>query len=152
MADWTLKSWKDIPNTSAGWGIPDEMMEMRIGRSALGLTDHGVSYAKFGKDFVPTFGHRQKQQEETYCLISGSCTAKLGDELVQRLCLLAPPIVAGLQGGELAPLVRRRRNAAAHCFEAPASFIAVAGSTALNRLQCRRAVARTHGAEALDSD
>lgn len=96
MADWTLKSWKDIPNASAGWGIPDEMMEMRIGRSALGLTDHGVSYAKFGKDFVPTFGHRQKQQEETYCLVSGSCTAKLGDELVPMKAgdvLAVPPHV-----------------------------------------------------------
>ena len=96
MADWTLKSWKDIPNAAAGWGIPDELMEMRVGRGELGLTQHGVSYAKFGKDFVPTFGHRQKQQEETYCLISGSCTAKLGDELVQLKAgdvLAVPPHV-----------------------------------------------------------
>lgn len=83
MADWTLKNWKDIHNGAADWGIPEEDMELRVGRGPLGLTQHGVTYAKFGKNFVPTFGHRQKQQEETYCLISGSCTAKLGDELVE---------------------------------------------------------------------
>lgn len=96
MADWTLKSWQEIPNGAAGWGLADEQMEMRIGREALGLTQHGVSYAKFGKNFVPTWGHRQKQQEETYTVVSGRCIARLGDETVELKAgdvLAVPPHV-----------------------------------------------------------
>ena len=53
-------------------------------------------------------------------------------ELAERLHLVVPALVAGLQGVVLLPLARRRRNAAAHCFDVPAADIAVAGGTALN--------------------
>lgn len=72
MSDVTIVKWADVPNGSNGWGLTDAQMEMRIGRGPLGLKDHGVSYAKFGKGFVPTFGHTQKQQEEVYVILSGT--------------------------------------------------------------------------------
>ena len=53
-------------------------------------------------------------------------------ELAQRLQLVAPALVASLHVAVLLPLARRRRNAAAHCFDVPAADIAVAGGTALN--------------------
>ena len=61
--------------------------------------------------------------------------ATFAEELAQRLVLLAPALAAGLRGFELAPLARRRRNAAAHCFKVAAADIAAADSTALNRFQ-----------------
>ena len=61
--------------------------------------------------------------------------ASFAEELAHRLVLLAPALAAGLRGAALAPMVRRRRNAAAHCFGVPAAEIASAGSTALNRIQ-----------------
>jgi hypothetical protein len=69
---------------------------------------------------------------ESFALVS---EASLADELARRLELLAPALVAGLSGISLDALQRRRRNAAAHCFEVPAAQIAVAGGTELNRLQ-----------------
>ena len=72
MSDVTVVKWADVPNGAAGWGLSDAQMEMRIGRGPLGLKEHGVSFAKFGKGFVPTFGHTQKQQEEVYVILSGT--------------------------------------------------------------------------------
>ncbi len=57
------------------------------------------------------------------------------EEVTRRLLLVAPALAAGLRGSELAPMDRRRRNAASHCFAVPAADIAGAGSTALNRIQ-----------------
>jgi mannose-6-phosphate isomerase-like protein (cupin superfamily) len=72
MSGFTIVNWSDVDNGAAGWGIPEKDMEMRIGRTALGCTTHGVSFAKFGAGFTPTFGHTQKEQEEVYVVISGT--------------------------------------------------------------------------------
>ena len=39
MSDVTIVKWADVPNGSAGWGLSDAQMEMRIGRGPLGLKD-----------------------------------------------------------------------------------------------------------------
>ena len=62
-------------------------------------------------------------------------------DLVGRLTLVAPAIKVGIAksqgkvGEALAPLSAARRNAAAHCFDAPAARIAQMSQRALNRLQ-----------------
>ncbi len=61
--------------------------------------------------------------------------ARLAAELAHRLVLQAPALAAGLRGAVLAPLARRRRNAAAHCFDVAASDIAAADGSGLNRIQ-----------------
>ena len=61
--------------------------------------------------------------------------ASFAEELAHRLVLLAPRLAAGLPGAALAPVVRRRRNVAAHSFGMPAAEIASVGSSALNRIQ-----------------
>jgi 14-3-3 protein epsilon len=55
--------------------------------------------------------------------------------VVLRLALVAPALAAGVQGAVLAPLARRRRNAATHCFGVAAAAISGASSTLLNRIQ-----------------
>ncbi len=65
----------------------------------------------------------------------------MGDELAQRLQLMSPPIAAGLHGGMPSTLARRRRNAAAHCFDIPVAVIASSSGAALNQLQRRRKAA-----------
>ena len=68
--------------------------------------------------------------------------ARLVAELTQRFVLMAPALAAGLRGVGLDPLVRRRRNAAAHCFGAAAADIAEASGAALNRIQWGSPAAR----------
>ena len=57
------------------------------------------------------------------------------DELRHRMGLIAPAVVAGLQRVPVDSMTRRRRNAASHCFDAPAAFIGTATGAQLNRLQ-----------------
>ena len=61
--------------------------------------------------------------------------AAVAEEVVLRLALVAPALAAGVQGAVLAPLARRRRNAATHCFGVAAAAISGASSTLLNRIQ-----------------
>ncbi len=55
------------------------------------------------------------------------------EEVQHRLALIAPAIAAGVLGAQVAPLVRRRRNVAAHCFAVSAARIAVVSPSELNR-------------------
>ena len=72
--------------------------------------------------------------------------AAVAEEVALRLAMVAPSLAAGVQGAALAPMARRRRNAAVHCFGVPAAAIAGAGSTLLNRFQ------RGGGAEERNGD
>ena len=56
-------------------------------------------------------------------------------EVEGRLALAAPLLVAGLGGRPVPHTVRRRRNAALHCFSRPAKWIATASQRDLNGLQ-----------------
>ncbi len=84
---------------------------------------------------------RRRQRQATVRALRArvECGQQRGDglaaELVHRLLLVAPVLAAGLCGAEVAALTRRRRNAAVHVFDVAAASIAVASSTALNRLQ-----------------
>ena len=81
MSDVTIIKWADVPNQVTRWGLTDEQMEMRIGRGPLGCTQHGISFAKFGPGFKPTFGHTQKEQEEVYCILSGTALVNIDGQV-----------------------------------------------------------------------
>jgi uncharacterized cupin superfamily protein len=55
---------------------------MRMARVALGLENSGVSYQRLAPNFRLPFGHKHKNQEEIYVLVSGSVRIKLDDEVV----------------------------------------------------------------------
>jgi mannose-6-phosphate isomerase-like protein (cupin superfamily) len=42
-----------------------------------------MSYQRLAPDFRLPFGHRHKQQEELYVIVSGSARVKLDDEIVE---------------------------------------------------------------------
>jgi mannose-6-phosphate isomerase-like protein (cupin superfamily) len=52
-----------------------------MARVPLGLEHSGVTYLRIAPGFRIPFGHRHKQQEEVYVLVSGSARAKLEDEV-----------------------------------------------------------------------
>ena len=81
MADYTLVNLKEVEDQAPKFDMSPQM-EMRMGRVALGLENSGVSYQRLAPKFRLPFGHKHKNQEEVYVLVSGSARVKLEDEVV----------------------------------------------------------------------
>jgi uncharacterized cupin superfamily protein len=81
MADYTVVNLKEVEDQAPRFDMSPQM-EMRMARVALGLENSGVSYQRLAPNFRLPFGHRHKNQEEVYVLVSGSARIKLDDEVV----------------------------------------------------------------------
>ena len=81
MADYTLVNLKEVEDQAPKFGLAPQL-EARMARVALGLENSGVSYQRLAPDFRVPFGHKHKNQEEVYVLVSGSARIKLDDEVV----------------------------------------------------------------------
>jgi uncharacterized cupin superfamily protein len=98
MPDYTHRNLADVEDVAAKWGYSDSQ-EARFAGGDLGLEALGVSYqiVKPGKHHA--FGHRHKEVEEVYVVLSGSGTCHLdGEEVpVQRLDALrvGPSVTRG---------------------------------------------------------
>jgi len=82
MADYTLVNLKEVEDQAPKFGMAPNV-EMRMARVALGLQNSGVSYQRLAPSFRMPFGHKHKQQEEIYVVISGSLRIRLEDEVVE---------------------------------------------------------------------
>jgi len=100
MADYTLKNFMDIED-SAGKRSPD--VEGRFARSHLDSRDIGVSYFRYAPGFRAPIGHRHREQEEVYVVLSGSGRVKLDDELLDLrrwdVLRVAPQVARGFEAG-----------------------------------------------------
>ncbi|HET9721706.1 MAG TPA: cupin domain-containing protein [Candidatus Saccharimonadales bacterium] len=74
-------------------------MESRFGRSLLESEKSGASYFKIAPSFKVPFGHKHKEQEETYVLISGSAKMKLGEEILELKPFDAVRVSPGMPRG-----------------------------------------------------
>jgi mannose-6-phosphate isomerase-like protein (cupin superfamily) len=81
MADYTVVNLKEVEDQAPKFGLSPQL-EARMARVALGLENSGVSYQRLAPDFRVPFGHKHKNQEEIYVLVSGSARIKLEDEVV----------------------------------------------------------------------
>ena len=88
--------------------MPPEL-EARFARSALGLQKSGVSLFKAGPGFQVPWGHRHRDQEEVYLVLSGSAIVQFEDEAVELGEWDAVRIPADVRGLPGRP--RRRRAA-----------------------------------------
>jgi mannose-6-phosphate isomerase-like protein (cupin superfamily) len=62
------------------FSMPDGI-EARFGRKAMGDSPQsGVSYFAYGPDFKTAFGHTHAEQEETYVVVAGAGTVRVGEE------------------------------------------------------------------------
>jgi mannose-6-phosphate isomerase-like protein (cupin superfamily) len=99
---------EDVDDSAADFGLAPNI-EARFAGETLGLEKSGMSYQRLAPGFRVPFGHRQKEQEEFYVLVSGSGRAKLDDEIVevkQWDAIRVPPEVmrcfeAGPDGAEV---------------------------------------------------
>jgi uncharacterized cupin superfamily protein len=82
MAAHTIVNLKEIEDMAPRFGsAPD--LEARFPTGALGLEKSGLSYQKLAPGFRMPFGHKHKQQEEVYVILSGSGRVKLDDEIAE---------------------------------------------------------------------
>ena len=102
MADYTLVNLKEVEDQAPRFGLAPNI-EARMARVALGLQSSGVSYQRIAPGFRIPFGHRHKQQEEVYVVVSGSCRIKLEDEVVDLrpwdAVRVAKDTMRGFEGG-----------------------------------------------------
>jgi mannose-6-phosphate isomerase-like protein (cupin superfamily) len=82
VSDYTKVNLKtDVDDQAPNFGLAPNL-EARFARVPLGLEHSGVSYQRLAPNFRVPFGHKHKQQEEIYVVVSGSARMKLEDDVV----------------------------------------------------------------------
>jgi len=79
MSDFTKVNLLEVEETASQHA---EGIEGRFGRTPLGTRDIGVSHWRYAPGFKAEGGHRHREQEEVYVVVSGSGRMLLGDEVV----------------------------------------------------------------------
>lgn len=102
MTGYTKKNLKDVEDAAASFGLSPHL-EARFARKDLMGESLGLSYQRIAPNFRVPFGHRHRDQEEVYVLLSGSAHLKLDDEVVELVPWDAVRIdsetMRGLQAG-----------------------------------------------------
>ncbi len=83
MAGYKKENLKELQNQGENFGLNPEEIQLRMARDPLGCENVGVSYLRLGPGYRVPFGHKHKQQEEIYVLVSGSAMMKVGDEVIE---------------------------------------------------------------------
>ncbi len=100
MPNYSIKNLKEVDDSAADRGAD---IEARFGRKHLDSDHLGVSYFRYGAGFKGRFGHRHREQEEAYVVVSGSGRIKLDDEIVDLqqwdVIRVAPDVVRAFEGG-----------------------------------------------------
>jgi mannose-6-phosphate isomerase-like protein (cupin superfamily) len=100
MPDFTIKNFEEVDDSAADRGPG---IEARFARKHLDSDHLGVSYFRYGSGFRAPFGHRHREQEEAYVVVSGSGRVKLDDEVVELrqwdVLRVAPQVVRSFEAG-----------------------------------------------------
>jgi mannose-6-phosphate isomerase-like protein (cupin superfamily) len=93
---------QDVPDSSEG-SDREGSIEARLGRSALGAEQIGLSFFRYGPGFRAPIGHHHREQEEAYVVVAGSGRMKLDDEVIELrqwdAIRVAPEVVRAFEGG-----------------------------------------------------
>jgi len=100
MADYTHLNLLEIEDSVAGRA---EGVEGRIGPRPMGARDIGVSHWRYAPGFRSPVGHKHREQEEAYLVISGSGELLLDGEVVALrqwdLVRVSPAVVRAFAAG-----------------------------------------------------
>jgi mannose-6-phosphate isomerase-like protein (cupin superfamily) len=103
MSDYTIKNFKDDIEDLAAARDPEGNVEARFGRSQIDSEHLGVSYFRYAPNFRAPFGHRHREQEEAYVVVSGSGSVRLDDEVKELrkwdLIRVAPQVARAFAAG-----------------------------------------------------
>ena len=91
---------EDVKDSVAGRA---EGLEGRFGRGPMGARDIGVSHWRYAPDFRNPMGHKHREQEEAYLVISGSGQILLDGEVTELrqwdLVRVSPEVVRAFAAG-----------------------------------------------------
>ena len=100
MADYSIKNFDDVDN-SAPEGV--DGLEARFARKHLDSEHLGVSLFRYGPGFRAPYGHRHREQEEAYLVVSGSGEILLDGEVIELrqwdLVRVAPEVLRAFAAG-----------------------------------------------------
>jgi quercetin dioxygenase-like cupin family protein len=100
MPGYAKANLKQIEDAAADRG-PD--IEARFARKHLASEHLGVSYFRYGPGYRSPIGHRHREQEEAYVVISGSGRARLDDEVIALepwdVLRVSPPVTRSFEAG-----------------------------------------------------
>lgn len=100
MTDYTHLNLLELDETVSA-RVPT--IEGRFGRSSLGAAHVGVSHFRYAPNHHSVSGHRHREQEELYVVLSGSGRMRLEDEVVDLKAFdtvrVAPTVVRALEAG-----------------------------------------------------
>jgi mannose-6-phosphate isomerase-like protein (cupin superfamily) len=98
VSRFAIKNLMDIEDSG-----PVDGIEARFGRKHLDSEHLGVSYFRYAPGVRSTVGHRHREQEEAYVVVSGSGRVKLDDEIVELrqwdVVRVAPRVARGFEAG-----------------------------------------------------
>lgn len=104
MSDYTkVNLVDDVDDSAVRFGYAPNM-QARFARTPLRLQTAGLSLFRLAPGFRVPFGHRHREQEEVYVVLSGSARCKLGDDEVVELrawdaLRVAPEVERGVEAG-----------------------------------------------------
>jgi mannose-6-phosphate isomerase-like protein (cupin superfamily) len=100
MPDYTHVNLMELEETVSA-RIP--AIEGRFGRTSLESEHLGVSHWRYAPNRHSTVGHRHREQEEVYLILSGSGRMRLGDDVVELrqwdMVRVAPSVVRAMEAG-----------------------------------------------------
>ena len=82
MTGYTVKNLKEIEDQAPKGGLAPNL-EFRVAGNPLDAEQTAISYLRVAPNYRLPFGHKHKQQEEVYLLVSGSARVKLDDEVLE---------------------------------------------------------------------
>jgi quercetin dioxygenase-like cupin family protein len=81
MSDYTHINLKeDVDDQAPNFGLSPQL-ETRMARVPLEMENAGLSYIRIAPGFRIPYGHKHKNQEEVYVLVSGNARIKIEDEV-----------------------------------------------------------------------
>jgi Cupin domain len=80
MADYSLRNIKELDNAAEKFGFAPDY-EARFAREQLDCKQSGLSYQRLAPNKRGPFGHRHREEEEIYVVVTGGGQVKLDDEV-----------------------------------------------------------------------
>jgi mannose-6-phosphate isomerase-like protein (cupin superfamily) len=100
MSDYKHVNLKDVEDSAAARPEP---VEARFARGHIDSDHLGVSYFHYGPGFRSPFGHRHREQEEAYVVVSGSGRMRVDDDVLELkqwdLIRVAPRVTRAIEAG-----------------------------------------------------
>jgi quercetin dioxygenase-like cupin family protein len=102
MSDYTIVNLREVEDAAPRFGLGDTI-QARFARKALGSATTGISLQRLAPGARVPFGHRHREQEETYVVLAGSGRVRLGDDLHEVGTLdavrVAPGVMRAFEAG-----------------------------------------------------